>query len=90
MGGAVPWLWKLPGYMGPGAPGCELGGVMPEGTEVDGTNPIGGTPGLGVGGRPPGVEDEGGSGGPDKLAAGMGGPVGEKGPPVEIGCGWNG
>lgn len=61
---------------------------MPEGTEVDGTNPIGGTPGLGVGGRPPGVEDEGGSGGPDKLAAGMGGPVGEKGPPVEIG--WNG
>lgn len=35
--------------------------MRPEGKEVDGTKPVGGTPGLGMGGRPPGVVDEGGS-----------------------------
>lgn len=62
MGGAGgPWFGKFPGYMGTGAPGWELGGIKPEGKEVDGMKPVGGTPGLGMGGRPPGVDDEGGS-----------------------------
>lgn len=54
--------------------------------------PVGGTPGLGMGGRPPGVDDEGGSWGPDKLAAGIEGPGGGNtgGPAVDGGCGWNG
>ena len=47
--------------MGTGAPGWEVGGMKLEGKEVDGIKPVGGTPGLGMGGRPPGVDDEGGS-----------------------------
>lgn len=45
-----------------------------------------------MGGMPPCVDDIGGSGGPDKLAAGTEGPEGGKaaGPPTDIGCGWNG
>lgn len=73
--------------MGTGAPCWELGGMGPEGKEVDGMKLIGGTPGLGMGGRPPEVDDGGGSAGPDKLAAGMEGPGGGKpeGPPMDIG-----
>lgn len=46
-----------------------------------------GTPGLGIGGIPPGVDDEGCSGGPDKLASGTEGPRGGKvaGLPIVIG-----
>lgn len=78
--------------MGTGAPVCEVGGMGPEGREVGGRKLVGGTPGLGMGGRLPGVDDIGGSGGPDKLAAGTGGPRGGKaaGPPTDMGCGWNG
>lgn len=36
---------------------------------------VGGTPGLGMGGSPPGVDDGGCKGGPDKLAAGTEGPI---------------
>lgn len=57
--------------MGTGAPGWELGGMKPEGKEVDGMSPVGGTPGLGIGGRPPGVEDGGDSEGPDNPVAGI-------------------
>lgn len=45
--------------MGTGAPVWELGGIRPEGKEVDGMKLVGGTPGLGMGARPPGVDDEG-------------------------------
>lgn len=73
--------------MGTGAPGWELGGMGPEGKEVDGMKLVGGTPGLGIGGRPPGVAEEGWRGGPDKLAAGIEGPGGGKaaGPLTGIG-----
>lgn len=37
---------------------------------------VGGTPGLGMGGKPPAADDEGGSLGPDKVAAGIEGPGG--------------
>lgn len=90
--GGADWLCRPPGYMGTGAPVWELGGIRPEGKEVDGMKLVGGTPGLGMGGRPPWVDDEGWSGGPDKLAAGKEGPGGGKavGPPTGIGWGWNG
>lgn len=39
---------------------------------------VGGTPGLGMGGSPPGVDDGGCKGGPDKLADGTEGPAGGK------------
>lgn len=76
--------------MGTGAPGWELGGMGPDGIEVVGMKLVGGTPGLGIGGIPPGVEDEGCRGGPDKLAADIGGPGGgqAEGPPMSIGWGW--
>lgn len=88
----VGGLCKPPAYMGTGAPVCEVGGMGPEGREVGGRKLVGGTPGLGMGGRLPGVDDIGGSGGPDRLAAGTGGPGGGKaaGPPTDMGCGWNG
>lgn len=35
--------------------------MMPDGKEVDGTKLVGGNPGLGMGGGPPWVDDEGGS-----------------------------
>lgn len=59
----------------------------PEGKEVDGMKLVGGTPGLGMGVRPPGLDDGGGSDGPDKLAAGIEGPGGGKpeGPPMGMG-----
>lgn len=78
MGFAGPWLCRPPGYMGTGAPGWELGGMGPEGKEVDGMKLVGGTPG---------VDDGGGSAGPDKLAADTEGPGGEKTerPPMDIG-----
>ncbi len=50
----------------------------PEGKEVDGMKPAGGTPGLGIGCKPPGVDDEGCRGGPGRLAAGKEGPGGGK------------
>lgn len=67
-----------PGYSGTGAPVWELGGFRPEAKEVDGMKLAGGTPGLGMGGSPPGVEDEGCCGGPDKFAAGTEGHGGGK------------
>lgn len=76
--------------MGTGAPGWEVGDMGPDGKEVDGMKLVGGTPGLGIGGRPPGVEEGGGSGGPDKLAAGIEGPGGEKAEGPGIAWGWNG
>lgn len=86
MGGAG-WLCRVPGYIGTGAPVWELGGIKPEDKEVDGMKLVGGTPGLGMGGRPPGVDDGGWSGGRDKVAAGTDGPGGGKalGPPTGIG-----
>lgn len=87
MGGAGPWLWKPPGYMGTGTPDWELGGMGPDGTEVDGMKLVGGTPGLGIGGRPPGVDDGGCSGGPDKLAAGTEGPGGGNAEGLPMGIG---
>lgn len=84
MEGAGPWLWRPPANMGTGAPDWELGDKGPDANEVDGMKPVGGTPGLGIGGKPPGVDDKDGSGGPDKLAAGIEGPGGGKaeGPPM--------
>ena len=77
--------------MGTGAPGWELGEMGPEGKEVDGMKLVGGTPGLGMGGRPPGgrplgADDGGDIWGPDRLAAGIEGPGGGKpeGPPPGI------
>lgn len=72
--------------MGTGAPGWELGEMGPEGKEVDGMKLVGGTPGLGMGGRPLGADDGGDSWGPDRLAAGMEGQGGGKpeGPPPGI------
>lgn len=87
MGGKGPWLWRPPGYMGTGAPGWEVGGMAAK--EVDGMKTVGGTPGLGIGGKPPGVDDEGGNGGPDKLAAGMEGPGEVKAEEQPMGTGWN-
>lgn len=91
-GAAGPWLWGPPGYMGTGFPAMELSGMGPDGKEVDGMKHVGGTPGLGIGGRFPGVDDEGCSWGPDKLAAGIDGPGGGKvdGRPMGTGWGWNG
>lgn len=89
MGGRGPWLWSPPGYMGTGAPGWELDGMGPDGKEVDGMKLVGGIPGLGMGGRPPWADDECCSGGPDKLAAGMEGPGGEKAEGPLMGDGWN-
>lgn len=88
----VGGLCKPPAYMGTGAPVCEVGGIGPEGREVGGRKLVGGTPGLGIGGMHPGVDDIAGSGGPDRLAAGMGGPGGGKaaGPLIDMGGGWNG
>lgn len=79
--------WWPPGYMGTGAPGWELGGMGTDGKEVDGMKLVGGTPGLGMGGMPPVIVDEGCSIGPDKLAAGIAGPGGGKaeGPPTDKG-----
>ena len=73
--------------MGTGAPGWELGGKGPDGIEVDGMKLVGGTPGLGNGGAPPGFDEGGCRTGPDKLAPGMVGPGGEKaeGPPMGTG-----
>lgn len=86
----VGGLCKPPAYMGSGAPACDVGDMGPEGMEVGGRKLVGGTPGLGIGGRPPGVDDICGSGGPERLAAGTGGPGGGNaaGPPTDIG--WNG
>lgn len=84
--GTPPW------YIGTEGPGWDTCGMKPEGKEVDGTKLVGGTPGLGMGGRPPGLDAERGRGGPDRLAAGMGGgPGGGKvgGRPTGIGGGWN-
>lgn len=50
--GAAGWLCRVPGYIGTGAPVWELGGIRPD-KEVDGMKLVGGTPGLGIGGRPP-------------------------------------
>lgn len=76
--------------MGTGAPGWELGGMGPDGKEVEGMKLVGGTPGLGMGGIPPGGDVEGCSRGPGKLAADMGGPGGGKAEGPGIGWGWNG
>lgn len=53
---------------------------------MGGMKVVGGTPGLGMEGSPPGVDDGGCKGGPDKLAAGKEGPAGGKaaGLPVAI------
>lgn len=77
--------------MGIGAPGWELDVMGPEDKEVEGMKLVGGTPGLGMGGRPPEGDVAGWSEGPDRLAAGIGGPGGGKadGPPTGIGGGWN-
>lgn len=59
----------------------------PEGREVEGMKLVGGTPGLGIGGIPPGADD---GGGPDKLEADIEGPGGGKEEGPLMGCGWNG
>lgn len=73
--------------MGTEPPCWELGGMEGEDKEVGVMKLDGGTPGLGMGGMPLGVDDEGCSGGPDRLAAGIEGPGGGKaeGTPVGIG-----
>lgn len=78
--------------MGTGAPGWEVAGMRPEGREVAGIKPVGGTPGLGIIGMPPEDDEHGGGCSPDKLAAGIEGPGGGKvkGPLVDMGGGWNG
>lgn len=90
--GGPGWFWKLPGYTGSGAPVWELGDIRLEGKDVGGMKLVGGTPGLGMGGSPPDVDDGGCKGGPDKLAAGTEGPVRGKaaGLPVVGGWCWNG
>ena len=62
------------------------------GMEDEGMKPMGGRPGTGMEERPPGADDEDGSGGPDRPAAGMEGPGGGKagGGALCMGCGWKG